>query len=458
MNGILVIGDIIIDNYLVGGTKRISPEAPVPVVNISEERFELGGAGNVVNNLLAFDANVDILSVIGDDQNALLLDNLFQEKNINKDYLILEKNRSITKKTRVISSNQQIVRYDQETTKEISQISFDKVLEIYKSIVKDYNILILSDYGKGVLTNELTPKIIEIAKANDVKVLVDPKGADYSKYKGAYILTPNKKEASIATNLPVEKENLLPVMEKLKSTYNISIPIVTLSQDGIAVYDNQLKLFPTQVKEVYDVTGAGDTVIAAIAYKLMQNTSIDEAIEFANLAAGIVIGKLGVATATIDEIYATSHPIKSGIEIQAIAKRLKSQNKKIVFTNGCFDILHLGHVQYLEKAKSLGDILIVGINTDDSVRKLKGKSRPINPEYDRAYLLSALNSVDYTVLFDEETPYKLIQIIQPDVLVKGNDYKNKKVVGSDIVPQVTLIEFTEGKSTTNMIQKIRDDI
>tara|TARA_R110002073_G_scaffold258681_1_gene421655 strand:+ start:3913 stop:5283 length:1371 start_codon:yes stop_codon:yes gene_type:complete len=455
MKNILVIGDIIVDNYLIGNTERISTEAPVPIVNIVEEKLTLGGAGNVVNNLLALEAKVDIISVIGDDKNASTLNALIKEKNINSDYLIIQNNRTITKKTRIISSNQQIVRYDKETTVDIDESSSTKVLAIYKKIIQNYNIVILSDYGKGVLTESLTPKIIEIANKEGVKVLVDPKGSNYSKYTGAYLMTPNKKEASIATNILIEQDNLLAAISKLKVANKLSISLITLSQDGIAVYDDKLRIFPTQVQEVYDVTGAGDTVIAAIAYKLGQNHHINDAVQFANLAAGIVVGKIGVATATLDEINTKQHHIKTEKEIKTIVRQLKQQHKKIVFTNGCFDILHLGHIKYLERAKKLGDVLIVGVNTDQSVKKLKGDKRPINPEFDRAYLLNALKSVDYTVLFDQDTPYGLIKVIKPDVLVKGSDYKNKEVIGSDIAKTVKLIEFVDGKSTTEIINKIK---
>ncbi len=455
MKNILVIGDIMIDKYLIGSIERISPEAPVPVVDIIEEKSVLGGAGNVVNNLLAFGAEVNIMSVVGNCNNAPILYNLLKEKNINTDYIIIENDRPITKKTRILSSNQQIVRYDEETTKDINKDSSDTVFETYKRIIKDYGIIILSDYGKGVLTDDLTAKIIAAANEENIKVLVDPKGSNYSKYTGAYLLTPNKKEASIATGIAIDNNHLSSAIRKLKSTYKLEVSIITLSQDGIAVFDDKLRVFPTEAKEVYDVTGAGDTIIAAIGYKLADNRHIDDAIQFANLAAGIVVGKIGVATATNDEIYSGKDTIKTLDEIKTIAANLKRQNKKIVFTNGCFDILHLGHIKYLEKAKKLGDVLIVGVNTDNSVKRLKGEKRPINSEFDRAYLINALKSVDYTVLFDENTPYELIKTIKPKVLVKGNDYKDKQVVGSDFAETTKLIAFIDGKSTTDIINKIK---
>ncbi|WBX71665.1 D-glycero-beta-D-manno-heptose-7-phosphate kinase [Tenacibaculum retecalamus] len=455
MKSILVIGDIIVDNYLVGSIDRISPEAPVPIVKIDKETSVLGGAGNVINNLLAFGAKADIISVIGDNENFSIIDKLLKDKNINTNHLIQEKNRTLTVKTRVLSSNQQIVRYDKEDIKEISDSTSNKIIKLFESIIKNYNIVILSDYGKGVLTEKITKNIIKTAKKLKIKVLVDPKGYDYSKYSGAYLLTPNKKEASIVTNFDIDNKNLETAIRKLKSDYKLSISIITLSHDGIAVYNKELKTFPTKTKEVYDVTGAGDTVIAAIAFKLAHKQTIEEAIEFANLAAGVVVGKTGVATATIDEIYAQQYNIKTKNEIKKIVDQLKKQNKKIVFTNGCFDILHLGHIKYLEKAKKAGDVLIIGINSDASVKRLKGKDRPINNEFDRSYLINSLKTVDYTVIFNEDTPYELIKIIKPDILVKGGDYKNKKVIGSDIVKKTKLIEFIEGKSTTELINKIK---
>ncbi len=463
MGKILVIGDIMIDNYLIGSIERISPEAPVPVVNINEEKSVLGGAGNVLNNLLAFGAKVDIISVIGNCENAPLLYNLLKEKDISTNYITVENDRLITKKTRILSSNQQIVRYDKETTKAINKESSDKVFDAYKSIITNYAIIILSDYGKGVLTANLTTKIIELANAKNIKVLVDPKGSDYSKYTGAYLLTPNSKEASIATGITIDNNNLEDAIRKLKSTYKLAVSIITLNREGIAVFDNELRVFPTQAKEVYDVTGAGDTVIAAIGYKLAQNCPINIAVEFANKAASIVVGKTGVATATIDEINFKQHSnldyqAKTKEDIETIVYKLKQENKKIVFTNGCFDILHLGHIKYLEKAKKLGDVLIVGVNTDKSVKKLKGEKRPINPQFDRAYLINTLQFVDYTVLFDEATPYELIEIIKPNILVKGADYKNKDVVGSNFAQTTKLIEFVDGKSTTDIINKISNDI
>jgi D-beta-D-heptose 7-phosphate kinase/D-beta-D-heptose 1-phosphate adenosyltransferase len=456
MKNILVIGDIIIDNYLIGSTHRISPEAPVPVVKINNDITNIGGAGNVVNNLLAFGANADILSVIGDDNSFQEIESLFEKNNISTEFLIVEKGRVLTKKTRILSSNQQIVRYDKEDAKEITSDTSDSVFERFKNIIENYDIIILSDYNKGLFTKELTSKIIQFATKKNIKVLVDPKGSDYSKYSGAYLLTPNKKEASSITNFDINHNTLEKGISLLKSDYKLTISVITLGKEGIAIFDDHLKIFPTKAKEVYDVTGAGDTVIAAIAYKLAENKTINEAIEFANLAAGVVVGKIGVATASMSEINALEHNVKNIEDLKITLAKLKQEHKKIVFTNGCFDILHLGHVKYLEQAKKMGDILVIGVNSDNSVKKLKGDNRPINSEYDRAYLLNSLKSVDYTIVFNEETPYELIKIIEPDILVKGGDYKVQDIVGNDIAKSTVVIDYIEGKSTTSIINKIKE--
>jgi D-beta-D-heptose 7-phosphate kinase/D-beta-D-heptose 1-phosphate adenosyltransferase len=457
MSKILVIGDLMIDHYIMGDCSRISPEAPVQVVNVKDEKSVLGGAGNVVNNILSLGGSADILSIVGDCTNTLHLQQLLAENNISDEFLIVERGRISSKKTRIIASKQQVVRYDSESVADISSANEKALFELFTKIIANYKVVILSDYGKGVLTDTLTHRIITLATKHNIKVLVDPKGDDYAKYSGAYLLTPNKSEAEKALQLTISAENVELAAKKLKDDYNLTHSLITLSEGGIAVFDKRLRIHPTKAREVFDVSGAGDSVIASLAIKLCENDDIDKAIKFANLVAGVVVAKIGTATATLDEVYAKQHNIKTFAEIKTISEHLKNQGKKIVFTNGCFDILHLGHIKYLEEAKNLGDILIVGVNADSSVRRLKGESRPINLEFDRAYLLNALNAVDFVVIFDEETPYNLIQTITPDVLVKGGDYKDKEVVGSDIAKTTHLIEFVDGKSTTSIIEKIQND-
>ena len=463
---ILVVGDLMIDHYLWGSSERISPEAPVPVVNVDSESTVLGGAGNVINNLNALGAVVDVISVIGECETSKELKDLLCDIKIETQYLITQKNRVTSKKSRIIAAQQQVVRYDRESTSEINNKSQVAILKVFKKIVNNYDVILLSDYGKGVLTFELTQSLISIANENKKKLLVDPKGLDYSKYKGAYLLTPNKKEASEATNIIIkDNESLTQSIRILKDQINLTVSLITLSEKGVAIFDNELRIHPTVAREVFDVTGAGDTILASLGFALSCNKDIDEAIKFANLASGVVVGKIGSATATLNEIieYESSlnkstsdEHIKTWDEISSIISELKNNDKKIVFTNGCFDILHIGHVKYLEKAKNFGDILILGLNSDDSTHRLKGKNRPINTQDDRAYILASLEVVDYVVIFNEDTPLDLIKLIKPDVLVKGGDYEGKEVVGQDIAKELKLVQFIDAKSTSKTIKKIRN--
>ena len=461
---ILVVGDLMIDHYLWGSCERISPEAPVQVINVKSESTLLGGAGNVINNLKALGAQVDVISVVGDCEISDELKELLGNINVDAQYLITQKDRITSKKSRIIASQQQVVRYDRENTDEINNESQEKLLSYYKKIIKNYDNVLLSDYGKGVLTHSLTQELIKIANNNSKKVLIDPKGLNYSKYRGAYLLTPNKKEASEATQINIiDDDSLTKAIIQLKSKCSLDVSLITLSDQGVAIYDNNLRTHPTVAREVFDVTGAGDTMLASLGFALACGYSIDDAVEFANLASGVVVGKIGSATATLNEIieYESSlnkstsdEHIKTFDEIKDLVADLKKRGKKIVFTNGCFDILHVGHVKYLEEAKSFGDVLILGLNADESVTTLKGEGRPINPQMDRAYILAALEPVDYVVIFSEDTPYNLIKLIKPHTLVKGGDYEGKEVAGQDIADELKLVQFFDGKSTSQTIERI----
>jgi len=462
---ILVIGDLMIDFYLLGSSDRISPESPVPIIDINNESTLLGGAGNVINNLKALGSEIDVISVLGNCNNSKILKKLLEKININTKYLIIQKGRIASKKTRIIVAKQQVIRYDLGSTDEISNDSQNTILGTFKKIISTYDIVLLSDYGKGVLTSKLTQSLISVAKKNGKKVLVDPKGQDYTKYKGAYLLTPNIKEASEASNIAiVDNASLTEAITSLKSEFDLEVSIITLSENGVAVFDNKFRIHPTITREVFDVTGAGDTVIASLGFALACEINIDDAIEFANLAAAVVVGKIGSASATMNEIseYESSinksssiEHIKSLQEITVLTKDLKAKGKKIIFTNGCFDLIHMGHISYLESAKSFGDILIVGLNSDRSITSIKGKDRPINTQLDRAYILAALEVVDYVVIFDDDTPYNLINAIKPNILVKGSDYEGKEVVGQKIAGELKLIEFVPGRSSSLTIKKIK---
>ena len=462
---LLVIGDLMIDHYLWGACERVSPEAPVQVVNIDNESTLLGGAGNVINNLKALGANVDVIGIVGECETSDELKGLLDDIEVDTKYLFIEQDRITSKKSRIIASQQQVVRYDRESTDEINNKSQNHILDTFKKIIAKYELVLLSDYGKGILTNKLTQSLINVANKYGKKVLIDPKGSDYSKYKGAYLLTPNIKEASEATKINIiDDTSLNQAIIQLKSQCDLDISLITLSNKGVAVYDDEFRIHPTFAREVFDVTGAGDTVLASLGFALACDLNIDEAIEFSNFAAGVVVGKIGSATATLNEIieyesslnksFSEEH-IKTLNEIIVLCTELKARGKRVVFTNGCFDLLHAGHVKYLETAKSFGDVLIIGLNSDRSVTALKGEGRPINVQMDRAYILAALEVVDYVVIFDEDTPYKLIKAIKPHTLVKGGDYEGKEVVGQDIADELKLVEFLDGKSSTQTIEKIK---
>lgn len=465
---ILVVGDLMLDRYLWGSADRISPEAPVPVVAVKKESETLGGAGNVANNLVALGASVTMLSVVGSDETADIIRRKLESSGVIQQ-LIVESNRSTSLKTRVIATHSQMLRFDVETVADISVDSIQAILSFCIENLKNFDVLLLSDYKKGVLGDSLTRDLIKMANDKNIPVLADPKGKDYSKYFGATLLTPNKKEASEATGITIsDDDSLIKAGMKLKNDVNLTNSIITLSEDGIGIFENykMIKL-PTLAREVYDVTGAGDTVLASLAFAISAKVDIVEACAFANKAAAVVVSKIGSATATIDEIIAYENSEeKDGFEDKLvslneavrIAGNQKQNNKKVVFTNGCFDILHYGHVKYLSEAKKCGDLLIVGLNSDASVKRIKGHNRPINPEYDRAMVIAGLEAVDYVVMFDDDTPIELISAIVPNVLVKGADYKPSDIVGYDVVVKnggsVQVIEFVDGRSTTKTIEKI----
>ncbi len=454
-----------IDYYLWGKCDRISPEAPVQVVEVQKESAVLGGAGNVMNNLLSLGAQVDACAVIGDDEVADELYALLDATAVNREMVIAQPGRRTSKKSRVIASHQQVIRFDKESKEDIEAASEAKLLGMIETRISSYDVVLLSDYKKGVLTETLTQAVIKLAKGAGKPVLVDPKGNDYSKYTGATLITPNKKEASIASKTDIaDRESLLAAGEYLKGTLKLDACVITLSEDGMAIFEESMTKIDATAKEVYDVTGAGDTVLATLGFAIAAGKPLIEAAQMANSAAAVVVGKLGSATVTIDEIIAyegtvhhceISSKIKSFAQIETEVEALKSQGRKVVFTNGCFDILHRGHVEYLKRSKAEGDVLVVGLNSDSSVRRLKGESRPVVCEDDRAYILAALGIVDYVVVFEEDTPYELIKRVRPDILTKGADYEGKEVVGSDIAGTVKLIQFVDGRSTTTTINKIR---
>lgn len=462
---VLVVGDIMLDNYLWGKCNRISPEAPIQIVDIERESSVLGGAGNVISNLVSLGAKICALGVLGRDTAAEEVIKILKNLNVDFSGIQYEDTRPTTQKSRIVASNQQVLRFDYEHKNHLDQVSEDHIISFVEKHIHSFDIIIFSDYGKGVLSETICQKIIGLANKNGKKVLVDPKGTDYAKYKGAFSITPNRKEAAEATSLQLNNdENLQKSMNRLKTDLNLDYAIVTLSEEGIALYDDKLQKFKTKAQAVTDVTGAGDTVIASLAFCLANGFSMEEAIEFANAAAAVVVAKIGSATATVQEVFEYFNKnaglnfdikIVGTQQLDQIITQLKKLGKKIVFTNGCFDVLHFGHVKYLDQAKQLGDVLVVGVNSDRTVKMLKGNDRPINHEKDRLAVIAALASVDFVCLFDEETPIELIKLVKPDVLTKGKDYEGKEVIGSDIAQETILIDFAEGRSTTAILTKIK---
>lgn len=464
---ILVVGDIMLDSYYVGDIKRISPEAPVPVFRKKSERSVLGGAANVAANLLAAGQQVSIMSVIGDDECGRALMSLFIEKGVDTQ-LLETTGRHTTQKTRFLAgNNQQVLRLDVEDTTPIEKILCEKLLEKLQQHIGEFDLILLSDYLKGLLTYDFTQGVIKMAKEHQIPVIVDVKDPSVYKYKGATLLKPNQKELHDLTGMPVDTgEEIVTAAESLRKQCDNEYILCTIGAKGMVLVGEGVEPYflPAEAREVFDVSGAGDTTIAYLAVSMANKIEMREAITIANYAAGLQVGKVGTSSVYIHEVReylankdtGSFHKILSPSSLATF--RADNKDKIIVFTNGCFDILHVGHKRYLEQASALGDVFVIGVNSDDSVRRLKGSGRPVNSEQDRMEILSALGFVDYVVLFDEDTPYELIKIVQPDILVKGGDYTADQVVGKDIVEarggRVELIQFVEGKSTSNIINKI----
>lgn len=463
---ILVVGDVMLDNYYIGDVRRISPEAPVPVFRKNSERSVLGGAANVAANLVAANQHVAMMSMIGEDENGITMMNRFAEKDIKVD-LVTKLQRKTTVKTRFLAdNNQQILRLDIEDTDSINKNDCEDMLARLEEHIEEFDLILMSDYMKGLMTHEFTQGVIHMAKKAKIPVIIDVKDPKYGKYYDATLLKPNLNELRLLTGLKTETDDeIVHASEELRKRTNCKYVLTTLGAKGMALIgDGEPYFVKSLAKEVFDVSGAGDTTIAYLSACIANGLPIRTAVNIANYAAGIQVGKVGTSSVRLQEVrdiisnedHGISQKILSVEEIENFRK--DNAIKKIVFTNGCFDILHVGHKRYLQQAASLGDILIVGVNSDASVRRLKGPTRPVNNEHDRAEMLSALGFIDYVTIFDEDTPYELIKKIQPDVLVKGGDYKPDEVVGKDIVEarggRLEIISFVEGKSTTNIINKI----
>ncbi|MFC1489606.1 D-glycero-beta-D-manno-heptose 1-phosphate adenylyltransferase [Candidatus Latescibacterota bacterium] len=459
---IAIVGDIILDEYIIGDTDRISPEAPEPIILEQSRTYKPGGAANVAVNITALGAKAHLIGIIGDDSDGEIVRKTLNDWGVDDSGIISVKDRPTCRKTRMIARGNQVLRVDRESKEPIDQTVEKQIIDKITQLSAE--IVIVSDYAKGTVSDRLVSALADAGK----KVIADPKSSDFAKYRGAYIVTPNLSELSAAAgiaNLP--SSEIETPARTIMDECGISNMLVTCGPDGMALIEKDKPLLHIHAKtrEVYDVTGAGDTVIATMSSAVSGGATLADACFVANIAAGIVVGKHQTAATTPDEIlsYAfgpsSSDKIIDKNSLIDTIDELKKSGKKIVFTNGCFDILHMGHITYLNEARGLGDILVVGLNTDRSVRALKGDKRPILPEQERSHILAALECIDYVVMFDEDTPFNLIEKIRPDILAKGADYSKEEVVGHDILEsyggKVALLPLMDNISTTNIIDKIK---
>ncbi|MEZ8105446.1 MULTISPECIES: bifunctional D-glycero-beta-D-manno-heptose-7-phosphate kinase/D-glycero-beta-D-manno-heptose 1-phosphate adenylyltransferase HldE [Vibrio] len=462
-SGVLIIGDVMLDRYWYGPTGRISPEAPVPVVKVEKNEERPGGAANVAMNIASLGGHAHIIGLTGKDEPAQVLTDTLNSLKVKCDFVELADYPTITK-LRVMSRGQQLIRLDFEekfenTDPEPVLLRMEKVLPTVKTVI-------LSDYAKGAL--EHVQQFIQKARAANVSVFIDPKGADFERYRGATLLTPNMAEFELVAGKVKSEEDLIEKGLSLIEEFDFEALLVTRSEHGMTLLrkgQEPLQL-PTLAKEVYDVTGAGDTVISVLAASVAAGKPLDEACALANAAAGVVVGKLGTSTLSIIELAEAIHGsqdtdygvITESALVEAV-KRARAKGEKVVMTNGCFDILHAGHVSYMNHAAELGDRLIVAVNTDESVKRLKGPSRPINPTDRRMAVLAGLGAVDWVVPFSEDTPQRLISEVLPSILVKGGDYKPEDIAGGEEViaagGEVKVLNFEDGCSTTEIINAIQ---
>ncbi|MBD1228344.1 bifunctional D-glycero-beta-D-manno-heptose-7-phosphate kinase/D-glycero-beta-D-manno-heptose 1-phosphate adenylyltransferase HldE [Xenorhabdus griffiniae] len=461
--GVLVVGDVMLDRYWYGPTSRISPEAPVPVVKVETIEERPGGAANVAMNIASLGANSRLVGLTGIDDAARALSEKLSSVKVRCDFVSVPTHPTITK-LRVLSRNQQLLRLDFEEG--FQNIDAQPMLEKIQQSLPHIGALVLSDYAKGAL-NQIQA-MIKLANEANVPVLIDPKGSDFSRYRGATLLTPNMSEFEAVVGHCKDNDDLVQKGMKLVQDLDLKALLITRSERGMSLLQvGQPPLhLPTQAQEVFDVTGAGDTVIGVLATALAAGKPLNEACYLANAAAGVVVGKLGTSTVSPVELEnavrgraETGFGVMSEAKLKEAVAQARQRGERIVMTNGCFDILHAGHVSYLSNARKLGDRLIVAVNSDASTKRLKGETRPVNPLEQRMTVLSALESVDWVVAFEEDTPQRLIAGILPDILVKGGDYKPEEIAGSEEVwaagGEVKVLNFEDGISTTNIIKTIK---
>jgi D-beta-D-heptose 7-phosphate kinase/D-beta-D-heptose 1-phosphate adenosyltransferase len=467
---VLVWGDVMVDEYLSGSADRISPEAPIPVVVGQDSVSRLGGAANVAANLAKLGAAVSLVGVVGDDAGKLKLDELLSDVGISSDLMIADSDRQTTRKLRIVSGVQQIVRVDFEDAQHTNEQTAAAIAGALYGELEEARVLIVSDYAKGACPAPLLREVIKFCNSNKITVLIDPKGSDFSKYAGADIVKPNRQEAFIAAsqNTP-NTQDPRGAGEWLIDQHAFGACVITLGAEGSLLLEGNVSFaVPAFTRDVSDVTGAGDCVAAGLGFAVAHGLSLSDACVFANAVGSISVSKLGSVAVSFEEVQAryqlagaSAHHGGAALldEVVRILARRRESGDTIVFTNGCFDILHAGHVQNLNQAAGFGSVLVVGINSDASVRRLKGEGRPINSADDRAAVIANLRSVDLVVEFDDDTPLQLIETISPDVLIKGADYSNKDVVGREYVEscggRVELLALRDGLSSSTLIEKMR---
>jgi D-beta-D-heptose 7-phosphate kinase/D-beta-D-heptose 1-phosphate adenosyltransferase len=465
---VLVVGDAMLDRYVYGEVTRVSPEAPVPILTVTREVAMPGGAGNVVRNLIALNASAAFVSVVGDDAAGSDLTGLIGGQERVEPWLLVQGGRTTTLKTRYIAQGQHLIRADREETVALPARLAERLVRIALDAMAATTVTILSDYRKGVLSPQVAGQLIAGAKKLGRMVIVDPKGRDYALYKGADVITPNRRELAEATGMPVDSEAaIVAAARTLMAAHEFGAVLVTRSEDGMSlVMQGEVHHFPGEAKEVFDVSGAGDTVVATLAAALAADVPLPEAARLANIAGGIVVGKVGTAVTHPADILATIAPatgaltkVVTAAAAAEAAERWRTRGYRVGFTNGCFDLLHPGHVHLLEQCRAMCDRLIVGINSDASVKRLKGPTRPAQGEAARAAVLASLASVDLVCLFEEDTPIEVIKLIKPDLLIKGSDYTRETVVGAELVESwggaVALAELLPGHSTTATLARLR---
>ncbi|MDI6854522.1 MAG: D-glycero-beta-D-manno-heptose-7-phosphate kinase [Deltaproteobacteria bacterium] len=468
---LLVAGDFMLDEYIWGKVGRISPEAPVVVVQVERETRTLGGAGNVVNNLRALGAQVDVLGLVGDDNPARLLKEELVRLGVDPQGLLVDPRRQTTRKTRVVGDHQQVVRIDRETATPAAAHLYEAASALAAARLPALQALVLSDYDKGTLVPDLVRDLIRLARGRGLPVVVDPKGNDYAAYAGATVVTPNHKELEAAVGRPLAgQEDVVAAGQALRERLSLEALLVTQGASGMTLLrvDGALRLPARTPREVFDVSGAGDTVVAVVALSLASGLDLADAAALANLAAGVVVTKKGTAPILLSEmegeLRAHVHREEKIVTLQDlkfIAPHLKALGKRLVFTNGCFDLLHVGHVKFLEDSRRLGDTLIVAVDADASVRRVKGEGRPVIGEAQRLHMLAALAAVDYVTLFDSGQLPEILAALKPDVLTKGSNFPEEEVAGREIVAsyggRVALVPISDPVSITGLINRIRQN-